>query len=124
MSPAKSSNASLPTRSRKGYKIVICCLGYLAPVLALISAFCYLETHLESFYIFSPDHLHNLAQRAISEHGNETRAVVKYIVGELHQSSAGNYINLEEDWMFNNAGGAMGAMYIIHASEFPGNQHG
>ncbi|CAN8095992.1 unnamed protein product [Discula destructiva] len=77
----------------------------------------FLEQHLESFYIFRPDHLHDLAKRSIAAHGNDTHAVVKYIVDELHGDAAlTNYVNLDEEWIFNNAGGAMGAMYIIHAS--------
>lgn len=88
-------------------------LGVFSPV------FYFLEQHLESFYIFTPDHLHDLAKRGIAAHGNDTRSVVKYIVDELHgEASLSSYVNLDEEWVFNNAGGAMGAMYIIHASMF------
>lgn len=41
------------------------------------------------------------------------------IVSELSAKLPGGYINLNEEWIFNNAGGAMGAMYIIHASKLP-----
>ncbi|KAJ4417412.1 C-8 sterol isomerase [Gnomoniopsis sp. IMI 355080] len=86
-------------------------VGILSPVVY------FLEQHLESFYIFHPDHLHDLAKRSIAAHGNDTRSVVKYIVDELHgDASLTSYVNLDEEWVFNNAGGAMGAMYIIHAS--------
>ncbi len=74
-----------------------------------------LELNLESFYIFSPPALHELAQRAISVHGNNTRGIVSYIVEDLYVK-LGSSINLDEEWIFNNAGGAMGAMYIVHAS--------
>lgn len=86
-------------------------VGLLSPVVYL------LEQRLESFYIFDTDHLHDLSKRAIAAHGNDTRSVVSYIVGELHGKPAlANHVNLDEEWIFNNAGGAMGAMYIIHAS--------
>lgn len=88
-------------------------VGILSPVVY------FLEQHLESFYIFNPDHLHDLAKRGIAAHGNDTRSVVKYIVDELHGEAAlTSYVNLDEEWVFNNAGGAMGAMYIIHASMY------
>lgn len=89
----------------------------VAIVLALISSIIYtLDSRLDSFYIFNPPQLHDLSQRAIAAHGNDTRSVVSYIVNELSASSASSNINLDEEWIFNNAGGAMGAMYIIHAS--------
>ncbi|KAI3321912.1 C-8 sterol isomerase [Xylariaceae sp. AK1471] len=88
-------------------------LGVFAPVVML------LERNLESFYIFRMDELHDLAQRGVRAHGNDTGAIVKYIVSELAERHP-NHVNpkhdVAEEWVFNNAGGAMGGMYIIHAS--------
>jgi C-8 sterol isomerase len=93
-------------------------LTFVAVAVAVLSAvFYFLDSHLEWFYIFNPKDLHDLAQRAIGAHGNDTRAVVGFIVDELSEKLPGGYVNLDEEWIFNNAGGAMGAMYIIHASE-------
>ena len=95
-------------------------LTLLAVIVALLSAlFYFLDSHLEWFYIFTPSELHDLSLRAIGAHGNDTRAVVEFIVGELSEKLPGGYVNLDEEWIFNNAGGAMGAMYIIHASKHP-----
>jgi C-8 sterol isomerase len=91
-------------------------LGVLALLTALFSAVVYfVEQNAERFYIFDTDHLHDLAKRGIAKHGDDTRGIVEYIVAELSERSPA-HINVEEDWVFNNAGGAMGAMYIIHAS--------
>ncbi|GAP90535.1 putative C-8 sterol isomerase [Rosellinia necatrix] len=89
-------------------------LGVFAPIVMLI------ERNLESFYIFKMDELHDLAQRGIQAHGNDTGAIVNYIVSELaekhpHHINANSHADADE-WMFNNAGGAMGGMYLIHAS--------
>jgi len=92
-------------------------LTILTIIITLLSAlFYYLDSHLDWFYILDPVKLHDLAQRAIGVHGNDTKKVVGFIVGELSEKLPGGYINLDEEWIFNNAGGAMGAMYIIHAS--------
>ena len=94
-------------------------LSILALLTALFSILIYnLESRLTDFYIFEPSALHNLSIRAIDAHGNDTRSVVNYIVSELSEKLPGGYVNLDEEWIFNNAGGAMGAMYIIHASMF------
>ena len=95
-------------------------LTITAVVVALFSAvYLFLDSHLEWFYIFSPEQLKDVSQRAIAAHGNDTTSVVKYIVDELSEKLPGGYVNLDEEWIFNNAGGAMGAMYIIHASKYP-----
>ena len=94
-------------------------LSVLAVLTALLSSIFYvLDGHLEKFYIFSPPQLSDLTQRALGAHGNDTRQVVEFIVSELSEKLPGGYVNLDEEWIFNNAGGAMGAMYIIHASKF------
>ncbi|EXU96534.1 ERG2 and Sigma1 receptor like protein [Metarhizium robertsii] len=91
-------------------------LGILGVLTALLASVVYLaERNLDKFYIFDLDELHDVSKRGLAEHGNDTRAVVKYIVDDLHKTH-GAHINLQEDWVFNNAGGAMGAMYILHAS--------
>jgi C-8 sterol isomerase len=109
LTTSDSAPSSQSTRTRS--------LRILAVIVAVISAlFYFLDSHLEAFYIFTPLQLHDLSLRAIGTHGNDTRAVVGYIVGELSEKLPGGYVNLDEEWIFNNAGGAMGAMYIIHAS--------
>ncbi|KAF1993709.1 sigma receptor and C-8 sterol isomerase [Amniculicola lignicola CBS 123094] len=91
-------------------------IGILALLLGIISSlFYYLDSHLDSLYIFDPEHLHQISQAAIHLYGNDTPAVVQHIVAELHAKHP-RHINLHEEWMFNNAGGAMGAMWILHAS--------
>ncbi|KAF2019935.1 C-8 sterol isomerase [Aaosphaeria arxii CBS 175.79] len=91
-------------------------LAFLGIVLGLLSSLFYiLDGHLEKFYVFEPSHLHDLSQRAIAAHGNDTAQIVRYIVDELN-TKVPHHVNLDEEWVFNNAGGAMGAMYIIHAS--------
>lgn len=98
-------------------------LGRLVGVLVLLTALLagvvqVAERNLERFYVFELGHLRDLSQRAIAAHANDTRRVVRYIVDELAERAPA-HVNLDEDWVFNNAGGAMGAMYIIHASKSP-----
>ncbi|CAK7566763.1 MAG: C-8 sterol isomerase [Sporothrix epigloea] len=90
----------------------------IAIVGAVLAALYYLiEKNLNSFYIFDTDHLHGLAKRAIAAHGNDTRAIVNYIKTELSgTANLSSYMANDEEWFFNNAGGAMGGMTILHAS--------
>ncbi|KAL0253164.1 C-8 sterol isomerase [Diplodia seriata] len=93
-------------------------LSIVAVLAALfLPIYTFLEKNLESFYIFDHKDLHDLANRAIAQHGNDTRGIVSYITTELSgRDHLTSFVNLDEEWVFNNAGGAMGAMYIIHAS--------
>ena len=95
-------------------------LTFLVTLVALLTGFYrYFDSRLDQFYVVDPSNLHELSQRAIAAHGNDTRAVVDFIVSELDEKVPGSNLNRDEEWVFNNAGGAMGAMYIIHASTFP-----
>ncbi len=68
-------------------------------------------------YIFTPEKLHALALDSIDKHGNDTRALVANIITTLQADpKIAPYLSVKEEWMFNNAGGAMGAMYMVHAS--------
>lgn len=112
----------MPSKSAPSKSSSCCCLSFrslslLAVFLALFSAvYSFLDARLNQFYIFEPEHLHDLSQRAIKAHGEDTRSIVNYIVTELEEKVGPNHLNFEQEWVFNNAGGAMGAMYIIHAS--------
>lgn len=88
-------------------------------IAGLYGIYAILDANLfDNHYIFTPGRLHDLSKDAISKHGNNTRAVVDSIVEQLRSdSSLSPYLSANEEWCFNNAGGAMGAMYIIHASE-------
>lgn len=90
-------------------------LATIGAILAVIVFF--IEKNLDSFYIFDTEHLHDLAKRAIATHGNNTGAVMSYIADELRETKGiSPYIATSDEWFFNNAGGAMGGMTVLHAS--------
>lgn len=111
MAPKTSESGGL-TRLLTILAVVI---GVFTPIVM------FLEQNLEKFYIFKMDELHDLAQRSIQAHGNDTGAIVNFIYSELAERHP-NHVNAHnhndpDEWMFNNAGGAMGGMYLIHASK-------
>ncbi|KAK1760831.1 C-8 sterol isomerase [Echria macrotheca] len=115
MAPPSNTASSSPSRTGGGIggwlKILAILIGIFYPISYV------LEQNLDKFYVFELDHLKDVSTRAIAAHGNDTRAIVSYIVDELGAKvTTQRYINHDEEWVFNNAGGAMGAMYIIHAS--------
>ncbi|KAL6078419.1 C-8 sterol isomerase [Balamuthia mandrillaris] len=80
---------------------------------------------LSPYYVFQPNVLHQVAKEVLQEvHqlSNNTSAdapliekMVPLLVEKLSQRYP-NHINKEQEWVFNNAGGAMGVLYILHAS--------
>jgi len=83
--------------------------------------FSYLDSIKQRWYVFEPAKLNALARSAIDKHGNDTRAIISHIVANLTAEYPPSEKRIllnprEHEWVFNNAGGAMGAMYVIHAS--------
>ena len=63
-------------------------------------------------WIFDPDVLHEVARGAI---GRPIDEIVAKVAGDLQERYPG-HIQRDPEWVFNNAGGAMGTMAILHAS--------
>ncbi|KAF7315435.1 hypothetical protein MIND_00058400 [Mycena indigotica] len=93
----------------------------LVIVLLLAAIGRWLDAIKSRWYIFEPQFLHELAQDAIARASspNDTAGMIQHILTNLTTTYPSTTIRLNVDskeWVFNNAGGAMGAMYIIHAS--------
>lgn len=65
-------------------------------------------------HVFDPESLHQIATHGIGT-GLPIQDLVKTIVADLSVRYPG-HITPTPEWVFNNAGGAMGAMAILHAS--------
>lgn len=63
-----------------------------------------------------PTHLHELSREAIALHNEDMPKIIDHIVQNLTATYGPKHINARQEWFFNNAGGAMGGMYIIHSS--------
>ncbi|OSD05192.1 C-8 sterol isomerase [Trametes coccinea BRFM310] len=89
----------------------------IAFVLYLTCSF--LDRIKDRWYVFTPESLHQLAQAAVRAHPDDINAIIPYIVSNLtaeYPASVTAINTNSSEWVLNNAGGAMGAMYIIHAS--------
>ncbi|OBZ67622.1 C-8 sterol isomerase [Grifola frondosa] len=91
-------------------------------VLFLFLAACsWLDTIKDQWYVFTPESLHELAQAAVASAPTPSSIehIIDHIVTNLTATYPPSVIALNpntSEWVLNNAGGAMGAMYIIHAS--------
>ncbi|CAL1699187.1 unnamed protein product [Somion occarium] len=113
--------SSTPSETNDGSSFVTKWLGR-AVVLCLFFATCsWLDSIKHRWYVFTPEFLHELAQEAVASAPapDDTYYMINHIVSNLTATYPSDVVALNHDtkeWMFNNAGGAMGAMYIIHAS--------
>src|SRR4051812_10290612 len=67
----------------------------------------------EMGYIFDPDELHGIAKSVLNLGSKE--AMFEGVASELKRRHP-QHINVSNPWIFNNAGGAMGQMKLLHAS--------
>ncbi|KAG6864370.1 hypothetical protein C0991_010149 [Blastosporella zonata] len=91
----------------------------LALLLIFVATCGWLDNIKSRWYVFDPTSLHELAKDAIAASPNDTAGMISHIVTNLTATYPSTQIQINTDsneWVFNNAGGAMGAMYIIHAS--------
>lgn len=90
----------------------------LPVVIFVISEFLY-KNWLPRNYVFDWQTLNKLSNEAISQHpdGNATAIMVE-LAASLQNHYGKDLINTLnfDDWVFNMAGGAMGTMFILHAS--------
>ncbi|KAI1098333.1 ERG2 and sigma1 receptor-like protein [Jackrogersella minutella] len=107
-------NNSSPSGLIRLLTIIGVLIGAFTPIVYMI------ERNLDKFFIFQIDELQDVALRGIQAGGNDTAKIVESIVSELKEKHPSHVNNnkwtVSEEWVFNNAGGAMGSMYLIHAS--------
>ncbi|KAJ8481291.1 hypothetical protein ONZ45_g15359 [Pleurotus djamor] len=90
-----------------------------AVLVLLVACFKWLDLIKDRWYVLDAGKLHQLSRDAITIHGENMDAIVHHIVTNLTAEYPSNKINInpnEKEWFFNNAGGAMGGVYVIHAS--------
>ncbi|KAI0002135.1 C-8 sterol isomerase [Russula compacta] len=88
-------------------------------LLVTLATFSWLDTIKDRWYVFDPVHLHELQLSALAASPNNTGGMISHILANLTATYPSPRISINTDsseWVFNNAGGAMGAMYVIHAS--------
>ncbi|KAH0586917.1 C-8 sterol isomerase [Termitomyces sp. J132] len=91
----------------------------LAVFLIFIGTCGWIDSLRSNFYVFDPTTIHEVAKSAIAASPDDTRGMISHILANLTSTYPSTQIRInpdESEWVFNNAGGAMGAMYIIHAS--------
>ncbi|KAF8504813.1 C-8 sterol isomerase [Russula emetica] len=88
-------------------------------LLITLATFSWLDTIKDRWYVFDPVHLHELQLSALSASPNNTSGMISHILSNLTATYPNTRVSINtnnSEWVFNNAGGAMGAMYVIHAS--------
>jgi C-8 sterol isomerase len=72
-------------------------------------------------YVFDWQELNGIVNKVLettNENNSETGAIFDELISQLQERYGEKLINSEkaDEWLFNNAGGAMGQMFILHAS--------
>ncbi|CCH41102.1 hypothetical protein BN7_639 [Wickerhamomyces ciferrii] len=78
------------------------------------------DTWLPTNYIFDPVVLNRLSNEVLDQHPEGNITLIFEDLAVRLKEEYGDFINPyttdNDDWVFNNAGGAMGTMFILHAS--------
>ncbi|PWY98542.1 putative C-8 sterol isomerase [Testicularia cyperi] len=115
--------AKKPSSGRGGRGLFSRCTMLTTSVLVgLVAVFAVLDSIRSRFYIFDHEKIYSVASGAVARNPGNATAIFDEILGSLRADPATapyinkNHFSIEEEWMFNNAGGAMGSMFILHAS--------
>ncbi|ORY96125.1 ERG2/sigma1 receptor-like protein [Syncephalastrum racemosum] len=103
------------SKSKEGNSCAARLMTWLSILTVLVAAMVGLDQIKERWYIFDPHVLQEVAQHNIATYSNDTHAMITHIAEDLEKKYPG-HVNLKEEWVFNNAGGAMGSMWILHGS--------
>ncbi|WWD20523.1 hypothetical protein CI109_104999 [Kwoniella shandongensis] len=120
------------TASEKSERSFARTWGIRGLFLALFWAFCsYANSINDRFYVLTPAGLHETVKQSLEiaatlqpegsvTPGTNATLIVETLINQLVKNHpeakwATDFTN-KRDWVFNNAGGAMGSMYILHAS--------
>lgn len=81
----------------------------LLPLALLLPVFYALDSYIPTRFIFVPSRLQEIAQHAISVHGNDTEPLLRRVTQDLRTEYGADAVSdwSKEDFFFNNAGGAM-----------------
>ncbi|KAE8220461.1 hypothetical protein CF319_g6017 [Tilletia indica] len=137
-SPSSANNGDLPKNSprfkatagggRRGSRSSSSSLtrwASLIPIGVVLYFFWgWLESIKHNHYVFDPQRLHAVVKDSLATTAslNSTDAIFDEILRRLKEDPRiaptlnKNPWRDEKEWMFNNAGGAMGSMYLLHAS--------
>ena len=66
-------------------------------------------------HVFTPEGMAEISSVAIASSGGNKTLIVEKVV-ELARKKYPGWILEKPEWVFNNAGGAMGAMLVLHCS--------
>ncbi|KAM0792089.1 hypothetical protein ACM66B_004793 [Microbotryomycetes sp. NB124-2] len=142
VAPTSSSSSSIrisPKRSRSRMQRLLTFAGLLAVVAVVVQ---WLESVKHNWYIFDSPSLHELCKEAVKLYPDDNVSMVNHLVVNIRAryptfainqnsfsatplrpvNSSTNAIDPQSytpnprEWVFNNAAGAMGTMYLIHAS--------
>lgn len=78
-------------------------------IAALIPLFWTLDKYVHTQFVFDPAKMQSISQNAIKIHGDNTTALLRHITADL-KAEYGDAIHsdwTDDDWIWNNAGGAM-----------------
>ena len=69
----------------------------------------------DSQYVFSAEKMQQIARESIAESKGDVGEMLPLVVKKL-ATEYPDFIIPEPQWLFNNAGGAMGSMLVLHCS--------